>query len=126
MNNNSGTQFVSDRLNPKSNLICNMVWTECEGKCRKVLNDPKSLRKHMIEKHGFLEIPMLAQLDIDDQKPHPKTKVVYTEKSYMEWIDKNPEQWWLDNQFIWTDIRNIHFLHLTSKGTRSLKQYWNE
>ena len=117
---------VSDRLNPKSTLICNMWLGECEGKNVKVLNDPKSLMNHFVEKHKWRKIPELAQEDIDNHKPHPKTKVIYTAETYLKYIDENPEQWWFDNQFLWIDIRDLHFLHLTSKGTRSLRSYYSK
>lgn len=116
---------ISDRLNPKSILICNLAIRECKPPVE-VQNDAKSLMNHMIEKHGFRRIPQLAQEDIDEHKPHPKTKTRMTAEEYLKWTDENPEEWWLDNQFIWTDIRNLHFLHKTSKGTRSLRRYWHE
>jgi hypothetical protein len=112
---------MNDRLNPKSILICNLALREC-GK--EVLNDPTSLMNHFIE-HGWKQIPQLAQEDIDQKKPHPKTKQLMTKKSYLEFIKNNPDEWWFDNQFIWTDIRNLHFLHKTSKGTRSLRMYYH-
>lgn len=113
---------MSDRLNPNSTLICDLALREC-GK--EVKNNPKSLMKHFLE-HGWGKIPMLAQQDIDEKKPHPKTNEVMTKKSYLKFIEENPEQWWYDNQFYWRDIRNLHFLHKTSKGTRSLRHYYHE
>lgn len=116
----------SDRLNPKSILVCNMWLGDCEGKNVEVLNDPKSLMNHFVEKHGWRKIPELAQEDIDNHKPHPKTKVIYTNETYLQMIDEEPQQWWFDNQFLWSDIRNIHFLHKNSKGLRSLRSYYHE
>jgi|APSaa5957512535_1039671.scaffolds.fasta_scaffold150756_2 hypothetical protein len=112
---------MTDRLNSKSILVCDLALREC-GK--EVLNDAKSLMNHFIE-HGWKQIPQLAQEDIDEYKPHPKTKEVMTEKSYLEFIDKNPVEWWFDNQFSWVDIRNLQFLHKTSKGLRSLRMYYH-
>jgi len=117
---------VSDRLNPKSILVCNLALRECKGEDGILENTPKSMMEHMINKHGWRKIPQLAQEDIDEKKPHPKTKQLMTEESYLKFIDENPEEWWLDMQFIWSDIRNIHFLHKNSKGIRSLRKYWHE
>lgn len=114
---------MSDRLNPKSTLICNLALREC-GK--EVLNDAKSLMNHFVIEHGWKKIPELAQRDIDDNKPHPKTNEVMTVKSYLKFIDENPNEWWFDNQFHWVDIRNLHFLHKTTKGSRSLRMYYHE
>ena len=115
-------QIINDRLNPKSILICNLALREC-GK--EVLNDAKSLMNHFIE-HGWKKIPQLAQADIDNHKPHPKTNEIMTEETYLKFIDQNPNEWWYDNQFHWVDIRNLHFLHKTSKGLRSLRMYYHE
>ena len=113
---------MSDRLNPKSVLVCNLALREC-GK--EVENNPTSLMKHFIE-HDWKQIPELAQRDIDDKKPHPHTKKIMTEKTYLELLDKEPEQWWFDNEFQWIDIRNLHFLHKTSKKLRSLRMYYHD
>ena len=113
---------ISDRLNPESTLVCNLALREC-GK--EVQNNSKSLMNHFFE-HGWKKIPQLAQEDIDNHKPHPKTKEIMTEQSYLEFINKNPEVWWFDNQFNWRDIRNLHFLHKTNKGLRSLRMYYHE
>lgn len=118
-------EYVSDRLNPKSILVCNLALRECTPQVE-VLNDAKSLMNHMIEKHGWKKIPEVTYEEIDQRKPHPKTKQIMTLESYLNWIELNPEEWWLDNEFIWTDMRNIHFLHKTSKGTRSLRRYYHE
>ena len=115
-------KIISDRLNPESILICNLALRECGGE---VLNDAKSLMNHFIT-HGWKKIPQLVAEDIANNKPHPKTNQLMTEESYLEFIDKNPEEWWYDNQFIWKDIRNLHFLHRTSKGLRSLRMYYHE
>ena len=113
---------MTDRLNPKSTLVCNLALREC-GK--EVMNNPISLMNHFIE-HGWKQIPELAQEDIDNHKKHPKTNQIMTKESYLDFIDKNPNEWWFDNQFIWTDIRNLHFLHKTSKDLRSLRMYWHD
>lgn len=117
---------ASDRLHTYSILVCNLAFRECKGQDAEVLNDAKSLMNHFIEKHGYRKIPQLAQEDIDKMNPHPKTKEIMTEKSYLKWINENPNEWWFDNQFIWTDIRNLHFLHKTSKELRSLRRYYHD
>ena len=113
--------MISDRLNPKSILVCNLALREC-GK--EVINNPTSLMNHFIE-HGWKKIPQLVQEDIAENRPHPETDEVMTEKSYLKSIEKNPEIWWHDNQFHWVDIRNLHFLHKTSKKIRSLRSYYH-
>lgn len=114
---------MGDRLNPKSILICNLALREC-GK--EVGNNPTSLMNHFVKQHGWKKIPELAQRDIENKKPHPHTKEIMTEDSYLKLLENEPEQWWWDNQFFWRDIRNLHFLHKTSKGNRSLRQYYHE
>jgi hypothetical protein len=114
---------MTDRLNPKSILVCNIAFSGC-GK--EVLNDPKSLMKHFITEHDWRKIPELVQKDIDNHKPHPMTHEIFTEESYLKFVDDNPRIWWLDNQFIWSDIRNLHFLHKTSEGLRSLRNYFHD
>ncbi len=113
---------MPERLNPTSTLVCNLALRECCGEC---LNDPKSLMNHFVQIHNWKQIPQLAQEDIDNHKPHPKTMQIMTAESYLKFIDANPEEWWLDNQFLWQDIRNLHFLHKTSQGLRSLRHYYH-
>ena len=122
MTNNTISQ-ISDRLNPKSILVCNLALREC-GK--EIENNPTSLMNHFVKEHGWKKIPQLAQEDINEQKPHPHTKKIMTEESYLKLIENEPEQWWFDNQFIWRDIRNLHFLHKTTKGLRNLRGYYHE
>ena len=81
---------------------------------------------HFINEHGFKKIPTLPQNDINNKRPHPSTKKIMTEKSYLDSVDKNAEIWWYDHQFYWIDMRNLHFLHKNSKGTRSLRMYYHE
>ena len=114
---------MNDRLNPKSILVCNLALRECKGE---VLNDAKSLMNHFVEKHDWKKIPQLVQKDILNQKPHPHTKEIMTVKTYLKLLDEDPQQWWWDNQFYWVDIRNLHFLHKTSKKLRSLRMYYHE
>lgn len=117
---------MTDRLNPKSTLICNLALREC-GK--EVENNPISLMNHFIE-HGWKQIPELVQRDIDEKKSYDRPRYmrkieIITKEKYLELIKKHPEFWWFDNEFGWMDIRNLHFLHKTSKGTRSLRMYYH-
>ncbi len=105
---------MSERLNPKSILICNLALRECKGE---VLNDAKSLMNHFIKKNGWKTIPELAERECKNPKDR-KDRIA----SYLV----EPEQWWFDNQFSWKDIRNLHFLHKTSKRLRSLRMYYHE
>ena len=114
---------MNDRLNPKSILICNLALRECKGE---VLNDPKSLMNHFVKKHEWKKIPQLVQEDINNRKLHPHTKKIMTRKTYLKLLDEDPQQWWWDNQFFWRDIRNLHFLHKTSKALKSLRSYYHE
>lgn len=119
---------ISDRLNPKSILICNLALREC-GK--EVENKPTSLMNHFIDEHGWKKIPELIQRDIDEKKSYGRPRYirkidVITKEKYLELIKEHPEFWWFDNECHWMDIRNLHFLHKTSKGTRSLRKYYHE
>lgn len=116
---------ISDRLNPKSILVCNLALRECKVD-NEMVNTPISIMEHMIKNHGWKRIPELAQDDINHHKIHPHFKQIMTEETYLKAIQERPEVWWFDMQFIWTDIRNIHFLHKNSKGIRSLRSYYHE
>lgn len=116
---------MTDRLNPKSILVCNLALREC-GK--EVENNPTSLMEHFFE-HGWKPIPTLVKDLIKEKKSYERRQIrpieKLTEKKYLELIKEHPEFWWFDNEFHWIDIRNIHFLHKTSKGLRSLRMYWH-
>jgi hypothetical protein len=113
---------MTDRLNPKSILVCNLALREC-GK--EVENNPISLMNHFIE-HGWKKIPEHVQKEIDQHKPYPRyPHKVLTESDYLKLLEEHPEYWWFDNEFHWVDIRNLHFLHKTSKRLRSLRMYYH-
>lgn len=116
---------MSERLNPKSILVCNLALRECG---EEVENNPISLMKHFI-KHGWKQIPELVQKDIDEKRPYERRQIKpieeLTKERYLQLIKEHPEFWWFDNEFSWIDIRNLHFLHKTSKGTRSLRHYYH-
>ncbi len=113
---------MSERLNPNSTLVCNLALRECRGEVR---NDPKSLMNHFVKKHGWRKIPELVQREIDEHKPYPRPpNKVLTEADYLKLIEEHPEYWWFDNEFIWTDIRNLHFLHKKKDGLKSLRRYY--
>jgi len=100
------------RMNSKTLLFCHMDlgWGDNDTPCRnEVFNDPKSIMIHMIENHGWNRLPELVRRDIENNKPHPKTKEIMTEVSYLLFIRDNPEEWFFDNQLIWSEFRNSHF-----------------
>ena len=100
------------RLTKNSRLTCHMEleWVEGQEVCRDtILNNPVDLMNHMIDRHGWRLIPELAQRDINNKKPHPKTGTVMTESDYLLFIEFNPEEWFFDNQLIWSEFRNSHF-----------------
>ena len=122
----SNSTSVKERLSPKSTLVCNLALRECG---EEVLNNPTSLMNHFI-KHGWKQIPFHVIELIKNGKPYERRQIrgieKITKKSYLELIKKHPEFWWFDNGFSWVDIRNLHFLHKRSDGTRSLRMYYHE
>jgi hypothetical protein len=110
---------MKERLSPKSILICHLDldWSNTGNVCRgEVFNNSQSIRKHMVVKHGWKDIPELAQREC-------KTKQDEIEKIKL-YLD-SPGEWFLDNQFLWSDIRSIHFRQKTSKGLRNLRSLMN-
>jgi len=106
---------LNKRLNPKSVLICNLEldWGQKKPLCRdEVTNNPHSLMRHMIKKHKWQGIPELALREC---------KTMHDKKEKLNLYNKNPEEWFLDNQFIWSHIRSYHFRQRTSKGLRDLR-----
>ena len=93
-------------------LVCHLDldWGDNGNVCReKVQNIPENIRKHMIDFHGWSEIPTLPLRDILAKRPHPKTKTIMTKKSYLEFVQLNPKEWFLDNQFWYQDFKKFHF-----------------
>lgn len=106
------------RLNEDSLLICHLDlgWGVHGSVCRiRVKNNPTAIIKHLIIYHGWKQIPELVQNDIKNGK--------ILKKQYVVTIKENPEQWFLDNQLIWSDFRNIHFLKPNGKSFPKVRDY---
>lgn len=100
-------KHINDRINPQSELICHMDlgWTiQSLPICRtRVKNNPGEIRKHMIEQHGWKKIPEL-------------TKEKFDKKELLSLYKENAQVWFVDNQLIWKNFRNIHFLKPNGKA----------
>lgn len=113
-------KHINDRINPDSELICHLDlgWgIQTKPICRtRVKNSPGEIRQHMMEKHGWHLIPELELKEIlSDKKITEKEKIAY----YKE----NPIQWFYDNQLIWKDFRNMHFLKPNGKAFPRPRDY---
>jgi len=85
-------------------------WSDNYNPCREeVYNTPESIRNHMVDGHGWSEIPDLPLRDILAKRPHPKTKEIMTKKQYMQFINNDAKEWFWDNQLYWIGFRNSHF-----------------
>ena len=108
---------ITQRLNEESELICHLDvgWVVEPIVCRtRVKNNPNGIMKHLIN-HGWRKTPELVQNDIQNGK--------ITKKQYAVTIKENPEQWFLDNQLIWSVYRNIHFLKPNGKEFPKVRDF---
>ncbi len=106
------------RLNEDSLLICHLdLGCGVHGSvCRsRVKNNAGAIMKHLIEFHGWRKTPELVQNDIQSGK--------ITKKQYVVTVNDNPEQWFLDNQLIWSDYRNMHFLKPNGRNFPKVRDY---
>jgi len=106
------------RLNEESLLICSLdLGFGVHGSvCRlRVKNNASSIMKHLIESHGWKRIPELVQNDIEQGK--------VTKKQYLVTVKENPEQFFLDNQLIWSVYRNIHFLKPNGRSFPKVRDF---
>lgn len=97
------------RLTNKSDLVCNLEldWNNDGKVCRDLVqNNPESIRKHMIKKHGFKKIPELAQRECKNSEDEQEKYKLYL---------TNPEEWFFNNQYIYREIRNFHFRRVGGK-----------
>jgi len=109
---------ITQRINEQSELICHLDlgWIVEPTVCRtRVKNNPDGIMKHLILSHGWKKTPELVQNDIESEK--------ITKKQYAVTIKENPEQWFLDNQLIWSVYRNIHFLKPNGREFPKVSDY---
>jgi len=103
------------RLNEDSLLVCYVdLGSGVHGSvCRiRVKNNANGIMKHLIEFHLWKKTPELVQNDIATGK--------ITKKQYAVTIKENSGQWFLDNQLIWSDFRNNHFLKPNGKSFKKV------
>ena len=96
---------ITKRINENSTLIChmNLEWIVRPSICStRVKNNPDTIKQHLINNHGWKSIPELVQRDIEAKKT--------TKADYKKLLREKPEEWFIDNQMIWSDFRNMHFL----------------
>jgi len=113
------------RLNEDSLLICRLDsgWGVHGSVCRlRVKNNPHSIMVHMVNHHGWNKIPELPfeqvkkEIMSTDKETLPKWK-----KQYLKELLINPEKWFSDNQVIWSDIKNIHFLKPNGRSFKKVR-----
>lgn len=116
------------RLNDESFLICHLdLGSGVHGSvCRlRVKNTPYSMMVHMINHHGWKQIPELAKKDFDKKMNElavseiSDTKFSETRDTELKKLAKiytnNPEEWFYNNQLIWENFRSYHFLKPNGK-----------
>lgn len=109
---------ITQRINEQSELICHLDlgWVVEPTVCRtRVKNNPDGIRKHLVNSHGWKKIPELVQRDIE--------KNITTKKDYTKKMSDYPEEWFIDNQMIWSEFRNIHFLKPNGKLFPKVSDY---
>lgn len=110
-------EHTVQRINEESELICHMDlgYVVEPNVCRtRVMNNAGATMKHLIEFHGWRKTPELVQSDIESGK--------ITKKQYAVTVKDNPEQFFLDNQLIWSDYRNNHFLKPNGKSFPKVRE----
>jgi len=111
-------EHTTQRVNEQSELICHLDdgWSVVPLVCRtRVKNNAEAIMKHLVNSHNWKKTPELVQNDIESGK--------ITKKQYAVTIKENPEQWFLDNQLIWSVYRNIHFLKPNGKNFPKVSDY---
>jgi len=120
-------EHTTERLSEDSELICYMdVGYVVEAKvCRtRVKNTPSAIMKHLIEFHGWRKIPELPLEAIQrETMPNDTQSLSKWKKLYLKTIAENPEKWFNDNQLIWSNYRNIHFLKPNGKSFPKVRDY---
>ncbi len=109
---------ITKRINELSRLICHLDlgWGVHPKVCRmRVKNSPKTIADHLIVHHNWKSVPELVQREINEKK--------FTKKDYFKKLVENPEEWFIDNQLIWSDFRNLHFLKPNGKQFPKVRDY---
>ena len=127
---------ITKRMNDFSRLICHMDlgWGVQPNVCRtRVRNNPESIMIHLIDHHDWKLIPELKEKEFDDEmKILADSKISdkgFSKKRDGQYKDlfqnykENPEQWFNDNQLLWSDYRNIHFLKPNGKQFPKVRDY---
>lgn len=96
-------ESIKNHLTPKSKIQCNMEldWNDDGNVCRDLIeNNIKSVREHMIKRHGWQVIPQLEQ-------EHRRHKLYG--KDLKNFYEEDPKQWFFDNQLIFQQFKKQHF-----------------
>jgi len=117
------------RVTEDSMLICHLDlgWTVKGSVCRmRVQNKPNHIMSHMIVNHGWKPVPDLVMKDIiQDVKLHSDPTIpdeVFNNRvsnGKIEQIEKyhqDGNKWFSDNQLIYTNFHNTHFLKPNGKS----------
>lgn len=117
------------RLNEDSLLICHLDlgWGVHGSVCRlRVKNNPHSIMVHLVNHHGWKNIPELAQNDFNKKMNElsvseiSDTEFTQTRDTELKKLAKiyrnNSEEWFYNNQLIWENFRSHHFLKPNGKS----------
>lgn len=115
------------RLNEESLLICHLElgWGVHGSVCRsRVRNNPLSIMVHMIKHHHYNKIPELPLKEIKEEMiPNDTESLDAWKKLYLKKVTEKPTEWFIDNQWIYESIRNIHFLKPNGRSFPKVKDY---
>lgn len=118
---------ITKRVNEFSRLICHMDlgWGVNSKVCRmRVRNNAESIMIHLIDHHGWKLIPELPLEKIKSEMiPNDHKSLDKWKKLYLKTVTENPEGWFNDNQLLWSDYRNIHFLKPNGKSFPKVRDY---
>ncbi len=115
------------RLNDESFLICHfdLGWGVNGLVCRqKVKNTAYSIMVHMINHHGWKQIPELPLKKIKSEMiPNDHESLDKWKKLYIRTIADNSKEWFFDNQLDFESIRNTHFLKPNGKSFPKVRDF---
>jgi len=115
------------RLSDESYLICHFDqgFGVHGSVCReRVHNNSFSIMVHLINHHGWNQIPELPLCRIKSEMiPNDNESLEKWKKLYIKKVTGNSNEWWIDNQLNWENFRNCHFLKPTGRSFPKVSEY---
>lgn len=118
---------ITKRMNEFSRLICylDLGWGVDSKVCRmRVRNNAESIMIHLIDHHDWKLIPELPLKQIQEEMiPNDEVSLSKWKKLYLKTVTENPEKWFNDNELLWSEYRNNHFLKPNGKSFAKVSNY---